>query len=64
MQLAGFTRVHLEPNEAREVSFLIGQAQLRMLDRDMHWIVEPGRFRIMVGASSKDIRQVAELEVR
>ena len=64
MQLGGFTRVHLQPNEEREISFPIGRAQLQMLDRDLHWVVEPGRFRIMVGASSKDIRQVAELVVR
>ncbi len=64
MQLAGFRRVHLEPNEEREVSFGIGREQLRMLDRDMHWVVEPGVFRLMVGSSSKDIRRVADLTVR
>ncbi|HEY4305097.1 MAG TPA: glycoside hydrolase family 3 N-terminal domain-containing protein [Gemmatimonadaceae bacterium] len=64
MQLAGFTRIHLEPNEEREVSLPIGRAQLQMLDRDLRWVVESGAFRIMVGASSKDIRQVAELQVR
>jgi beta-glucosidase len=63
MQLAGFTRVHLEPDEEREISFRVGRAQLQMLDRDMRWVVEPGTFRLMVGASSKDIRRIAELRV-
>jgi beta-glucosidase len=35
-----------------------------MLDRDMNWIVEPGAFRVMLGASSKDIRLRGELTVR
>jgi hypothetical protein len=34
-----------------------------MLDRDLRWIGEPGTFRLMVGASSRDIRQIAELRV-
>jgi len=64
MQLAGFTRIHLQPGESRDVSFRLGPAQLHMLDADMKWVVEPGAFRIMVGASSKDIRLRGELVVR
>jgi beta-glucosidase len=64
VQLAGFQRVHLEPGEEREVRFALGREQLQMLDRDMRWIVEPGAFRVMVGASSRDIRLRGELVVR
>src|SRR5215471_4610783 len=64
IQLAGFTRVHLAPGEEREVRFAIGRDQLQMLDRDMHWVVEPGAVRVMIGASSKDIRLRGELTVR
>jgi len=62
-QLEGFQRVHLEPGEERVVSFTLAREQLQMLDRDMHWVVEPGAFRVMVGASSKDIRLRGELVV-
>ena len=64
MQLEGFSRVHLEPGETREITTVIGRDQLQFLDRDMHWIVEPGTFRVMIGASSKDIRLRGELVVQ
>jgi beta-glucosidase len=64
LALEGFARVRLAPGESREVAFPLGPAQLRLLDGDMRWVVEPGRFRVLVGASSKDIRLRGELEVR
>jgi len=64
IELADFRRVHLEPDEEREVVFTLGPEQLRMLDRDLHWVVEPGAFRVLVGSSSRDIRLRGELIVR
>jgi beta-glucosidase len=63
MQLAGFERVRLAAGESKSVSLSIARDQLRMLDADMRWVVEPGVFRVMVGASSKDIRLRGELTV-
>lgn len=60
----GFRRVSLSPGQAAPVSFTLGPDDLRMLDRDMKWMVEPGTFRIMIGASSKDIRLRGEIAVR
>ena len=42
LQLEGFQRVRLGPGEEREVAFRLGAEQLRLLDRDLHWVVEPG----------------------
>lgn len=64
MQLEGFRRVHLEPGAEREVTFDLSPEQLHMLDASMRWVVEPGVFRVMVGASSKDIRLRGELVVK
>jgi beta-glucosidase len=64
MQLGGFQRVHLAPGESKTVTIDIGRDQLRMLDRDMRWVVEPGVFRVMVGGSSKDIRLRGALVAR
>jgi beta-glucosidase len=64
IQLGGFQRVHLAPGEERELTFTVGRDQLRMLDAGMRWIVEPGTFRILIGASSKDIRLRGDLTVQ
>ena len=56
MELKGFQRTHLNPGETKDVSFAITPEMLRMLDKDLKPIVEPGDFRIMVGSSSRDIR--------
>lgn len=64
MELRGFTRIHLAPGESREVIFPLGPEHLRMLNGEMQWVVEPGAFRVMVGASSKDIRLRGSLTVQ
>jgi beta-glucosidase len=55
-ELKGFARVRLQPGEARDVEFAITPAMLSVLDRDLVSVVEPGDVRVMIGASSKDIR--------
>ncbi len=64
MQLAGFQRIHLAAGEEREVSFSLGPRQLALPDGGRGRVVEPGAFRIMVGASSADIRLQGLLTVR
>src|SRR5262249_20300800 len=64
MELKGFERVSLDPGESKTVTFELGKASLQMLDKSMRWLVEPGAFRVMIGASSKDIRLRGELTVR
>ena len=61
--LAGFERVHLQPGETKEVKFTIDRKHLELLDADMKWVVEPGEFVVMAGASSEDIRQTVVLNV-
>jgi beta-glucosidase len=56
IQLRSFAKIHLTPGESREVSFRLTTADLAFLGSDGRWIAEPGSFRLMVGASSRDIR--------
>ncbi|MEZ5320197.1 MAG: glycoside hydrolase family 3 N-terminal domain-containing protein, partial [Vicinamibacterales bacterium] len=63
-QLRGFTRIHLNPGESLDVTFTLGPEDLRLLDANRQWVVEPGAFRVMVGASSEDIRLRGQFTVR
>ncbi|WP_309672175.1 glycoside hydrolase family 3 N-terminal domain-containing protein [Gemmatimonas sp.] len=56
MELAGFTRIALAPGASQRVTFSVRREQLSLLDANMRRVEEPGAWRIMVGASSKDIR--------
>ncbi|MFV0267528.1 MAG: glycoside hydrolase family 3 C-terminal domain-containing protein, partial [Draconibacterium sp.] len=64
MELKGFERIHLKKGETKEVSFSVTPETLKMLNEEMQWVVEPGDFRIMVGASSNDIRLRRILHVK
>ena len=61
--LAGFERVHLKPGETKEITFPVDRKALELLNADMHWVVEPGDFTLMLGASSTDIRLNGTLTV-
>jgi len=63
MELKGFQRVHLKAGETKTVSFVITPEMLSMLDINLKQVVEPGDFRIMIGASSRDIRLNETLKV-
>jgi beta-glucosidase len=58
-QLVGFVRLHLAAGETARVRFTLDPSQLAFFDAAMRFVVEPGNFRIMVGASSDDIRAEA-----
>jgi beta-glucosidase len=51
--------VTLQPGETRTVTFDLGPDAFAYHGADMKRVVEPGRFDILVGGSSKDLRSVA-----
>lgn len=63
MQLKGFERIHLKAGESRKVYFKILPEYLSLFNADMHKVIEPGVFRLMIGASSRDIRLKGNLLV-
>jgi beta-glucosidase len=63
LQLKGFQRVHLSPGERRDVTFTLTPADLAAWDDPAGWTVHPGRYEVLVGASSADVRLSASVEV-
>lgn len=63
-ELKAFARVHLEPGEAKRVMVHLGPEALHFWDaKTGQFVVEPGRFDVLVGASSRDIRGSASFVV-
>ena len=61
--LRGFERIHLAPGEAKEVSFELLPRDMELINRNLQRVVEPGKFKVMVGTSSTDIKLNGEFEV-
>ncbi len=55
-QLRGFERITLNAGETKTVKFVLKPDDLKLLDKNMKWVVEPGSFEVLVGSSSEDIR--------
>ena len=56
IELAGFARVALEPGEGTRVTFTLHADRTSFTGVDLRRVVEPGEIRVMIGASSEDIR--------
>jgi len=61
-ELKGFERVTLAPGERRTLRFVLGPEAFRMIDADLREVVEPGRFTIMAGGNSVELK-TAELDI-
>ena len=64
-ELKGFERVKLEPGESKTIQFTVDRAALSYWSPEKKaWVAEPGKFEVQVGASSRDIRLRAPLELK
>lgn len=62
-ELKGFQRVVLKPGEAQTLSFTIDRETLGFYGRELKWGAEPGKFELMVGSASDDIRLKQTIEL-
>ena len=64
-ELKGFDKVWLEPGETKTVTVQLTRESLSFFDAARHaWVAEPGRFDVLVGASSADIRGTVSFELK
>lgn len=64
-ELKEFAKVELKAGEEKQISFYIDADDLKFYDNKRNeWVVESGKFKAYVGASSADIRGVVEFEYK
>ena len=61
--LRGFERISLEAGEEQIVHFRLRPQDLGLWDKNMNFRVEPGKFKVMIGSSSTDIRLLGRFEI-
>lgn len=59
--LKGFQRISLKAGESKNVTFHLNWDSFKLMNARYEWVVEPGKFRILVGAGSEDIRLEGEV---
>lgn len=60
-ELKDFRKVTLLPGEEKEVLFSVDKEDLMFFNDKQHeWQAEPGKFKVYIGSSSKDIKGVVE----
>lgn len=62
-ELKDFQKVSLLPGESRLIRFIITKEKLSFFNKDLDWVVEPGDFKLMIGAASDDIRLETALKL-
>lgn len=63
-ELRGFKKVFLKAGEEKEISIDLGKRAFAYYNVNIHdWHVESGKFTVKIGASSRDIKLTAEVNV-
>lgn len=63
-ELKGFSKIELNPGEIKTVTFKLSKRDFAYYNvNEKDWAIESGNFNILVGSSSRDIRQQATLTV-
>jgi len=61
-ELKGFSKVFLQPGESKEIELVLGEEAFQFYDdTKKQWVLEPGKFTILVGSSSRDIKLTGEV---
>jgi len=64
LALCGFARVHLEPGKTAKLTVAIPAERFRYWDTTKKdYVVEPGKYELLVGAASDDIREKLPFQI-
>ncbi|HEY8934858.1 MAG TPA: glycoside hydrolase family 3 C-terminal domain-containing protein, partial [Cyclobacteriaceae bacterium] len=62
-ELKGFEKIMLKKGESKDVVFKLTTNDLSFYKKDMTFGAEPGKFQVMIGGNSRDVK-MAEFELR
>ncbi|GGZ86031.1 glycoside hydrolase family 3 N-terminal domain-containing protein [Algibacter mikhailovii] len=62
--LKGFKKIHLKKGETKTVDLELSIQEMGLWNTEMKYVVEPGEFNIMIGASSNDIRLNERIDIK
>ena len=63
-ELKNFEKVYLKAGETKTVTFEIDAQDLSYFDADKHeWVAEPGKFKVLLGSSSEDIKSTVNFKL-
>ena len=62
-ELKGFEKVMLQAGESKEIHFIIDKEKLSFFNNKLEWTAESGTFKILIGASSEDIKLKSQIEL-
>ena len=63
-ELKGFAKVNLKAGEKQTLTFALDSEALKFYDEKEGWKAEPGRFDVLLGVSSADIRQTVSFDYK
>lgn len=63
-ELKAFEKVFLKPGESKTLTMNLGADAFSFYDEaKKQWVLEPGSFKVLVGSSSRDIRQTGTMKL-
>lgn len=64
-ELKGFQKIFLNPGETKTVTFSIDKSALQYYSESAKdWVAEKGQFTVLIGSSSRDIREKVKFELK
>jgi beta-glucosidase len=63
IELKDFKKIKLKPGEKKTIQFVVDKNKLSFYNQQLDWVAEPGKFELMIGASSRDIRARESFEL-
>ncbi|WP_201984031.1 glycoside hydrolase family 3 N-terminal domain-containing protein [Hymenobacter rubidus] len=62
-ELKDFRKISLKPGESQTITFTVDKNKLAFYNAKLEWQAEPGKFNLLVGSASDDIRLEGALEL-